>query len=211
MAARKDLRARLSLRGSSYAGGFAGSGSEYSLPFNGPGRILRQTGGIIFPYTPVISVSHQVEYSQYELVHTNYQQNAYVKTRNPAIQITGMFASQTPEEAAYTVGVMHFLRVVSKMHFGLNDRDAGTPPPVLEFSAYGTHNFHRIPVLLGTFNFNYQDDVDYVEIVTAGQPTQIPSTMIIAMDLLPQYSPDMQTKFNLTEFSNGTGYKRGFL
>jgi hypothetical protein len=211
MAARTDMRARLALRGTKFSNGRPALAGGYSTPFIGPGAILERTGGILFPYTPTISVAHQVEYSQYDVVHTNYQQNAYIKTRNPAIQVTGIFSSQTPEEAAYTVGVMHFLRVTSKMNFGMNDRDAGTPPPVLEFSAYGTYNFNRVPVLLGSFNFNYQDDVDYVEIVTGGQATQIPSMMVIAMDLLPQYSPDVQLSFNLNEFSSGVGYKRGFL
>lgn len=227
MANRQDLRARLTPRGAIYSGrgsggaqgfntfgtgrGESATSFAYTLPFNGPGEPLRRTNGIIFPFTPNISVAHQVEYSQYDLVHTNYQQNAYSKTRNPAIQVTGVFASQTPEEAAYTVGVMHFLRVVSKMHFGFTDRDAGTPPPVLEFSAYGTYNFHRVPVLVGSFNFIYEDGVDYVEVETAGEVVQIPAIMTIAMDLTPQYSPAKQLNFNLNELASGSAYRDGFI
>lgn len=200
MVAKADLRARLMLKG-----------SGWTVPLTGPGAALRQTNGILFPYTPNISVSHQVEYSQYDLVHTNYQQNAYSKTRNPTIQVTGTFASQTPQEAQYTVGVMHFLRVASKMNFGASDPDAGTPPPVLVFSAYGAYNFNRVPVLLGSFNFIYEDGVDYVEVSTAGQTVQIPTVMTIAMDLLPQYNPTVQTNFNLNEFASGAGYLKGFI
>jgi hypothetical protein len=213
MATRTDLRARLTPRGATYSGrnGASATTFGYTTPFAGPGTPLRQTNGIIFPYTPTISVAHQVEYSQYDLVHTNYQQNAYSKTRNPTIQVTGVFASQTPQEALYTVAVMHFLRVTSKMNFGLSDKDAGTPPPVLEFSAFGAYNFHRVPVLIGSFNFNYTDDVDYVEVTTAGQTVQIPSMMVIAMDLLPQYNPTLQTNFNVNEFASGSGYLKGFI
>lgn len=227
MAVKQDLRARLTPRttlysgrgsGGSAGGGTFGSGigassrgSAYTAPFEGPGAELLRTNGIFFPYTPNINVAHSIEYSSYELVHTNYQQNAYGKTRNPQIQVTAMFNSATPEEARYTVGVMHFLRVVSKMNFGNRDNDAGTPPPVLEFSAYGAYNFKRVPVLLGSFNFTYEDGVDYVEVDVANETVQIPSIMNIAMDLLPQYSPAKQMEFNITDFANGSLYNKGFI
>lgn len=206
MANKQDQRARLTVKGKIQ--GISGLSStiqnlsSYQVPFQGPGAALQRTNGIMFPYTPVISVAHQVEYSQYDLVHTNYQQNAYSRTRTPAIQVTGMFVSQTVDEAKYTVGVMHFLRVVSKMNFGEGDPDAGTPPPVLEFSAYGAYNFSRVPVLLAGFNFIYEDGVDYVEVETAREKVQVPSLMTISMDLLPQYSPGLQNKFNLNEFAS---------
>lgn len=210
--ARTDLRARLTPRGQIQTRA-PGGGTEYAyrVPFSGPGAPLAQTNGIIFPYTPNISVAHQVEYSQYDLVHTNYQQNSYSKTRNPALQVTGMFASQTPEEARYTVAAMHFLRVTSKMNFGYYDDDAGTPPPVLEFSAYGAYNFHRIPVLIGSFNIIYEDDVDYVEVDTAGETVQIPTILTIAIDLLPQYSPQKQNNFSIDRLASGAGYRDGFI
>jgi hypothetical protein len=213
MANRSDLRARLSPRSSlrGTARNFGGPAPNYTVPFEGPGAPLRTTNGIIFPFTPNIAVAHQVEYSQYDLVHTNYQQNAYGRTRNPNIQITGIFASQTPAEAAYTIGVMHFLRVMTKMNFGVGDADAGTPPPVCEFSAYGTYNFQRVPVLIGDFAFNYEDGVDYVEVEVNGEAVQIPSIMNISIGLMPQYSAVTQNSFNLGEFAAGAGYKRGFL
>jgi hypothetical protein len=35
--------------------------------------------------------------------------------------------------------------------------------------------------------------------------------MTISISLLPQYSAAKQNNFNLGEFAQGTGYKRGFL
>lgn len=228
MVTKSDQRARLTPKGTVYSGrgsggarGFNSFGSgiggssttfAYDAPFQGPGAELRRTNGILFPYTPNISVAHQVEYSQYDLVHTNYQQNSFARSRNPAIQITGVFAAQTPAEARYTVGVMHFLRIVSKMNYGISDADRGTPPPVLEFSAYGTYNFHRVPVLVGSFNFIYEDGVDYVEVETANETVQVPTIMTIAMDLIPQYSPERQSQqFDLDDLARGQGYRRGFI
>lgn len=215
MVTKRDLRAALTVKGNAPLSGISRnitSQSGYGVPFQGPGAALIRTNGILFPFTPNISFAQQVEYSQYDLVHTNYQQNSFSKSRNPAIQVTGTFASQTPEEARYTVGVMHFLRIVTKMNFGASDSDRGTPPPVLEFSAYGAYNFHRVPVLVGSFNFVYEDGVDYVEVETAGETVQVPSLMIIAIDLLPQYSPALQDKkFNLNDLARGSGYRNGFL
>lgn len=217
MTAKTDLRARLTLR-SLRNGAFGLSNSitrrttgGYNAPLQGPGAALLRTNGILFPYTPNISFAQQVDYSTYDLVHTNYQQNAYGRTRNPTIQIQSTFISQTPDEARYTVGVMHFLRVVTKMNFGSRDPDAGTPPPVLDFSAYGTYNFNKVPVLVGSFNFVFEDGVDYVEVQTAGQPIQIPTVMTIAMDLLPQYAPAKQLAFNLNDFARGSLYSQGFI
>lgn len=190
-----DARVRLSAK------------SAYTDGFQGPGAPLRATNGIIFPYTPNISVSHQVEYSTYELVHTNYQQHAYSKTRNPAIQIQAVFPSQTPEEAVYTVGVLHFLRVASKMNFGQSN-NPGTPPPVLEFSGYGTYNFNRVPVLIGNFTLSYEDGVDYISF---DNNLQIPTIMSIAIDLLPQYSPARQNEFSIESFANGSLYAAGYI
>jgi len=213
MVTRQDLRASLTVKTRSRSFGvnnfFTGTIPAYNVPFQGPGQALIRTRGIVFPFTPNISVAQQVEYGQYDVVHTNYQQNAYARTRNPQIQITGVFVSQTPEEAAYTVGVMHFLRVCSKMNFGANDDDRGTPPPVLLFSAYGAYNFQNVPVLIGSFNYVY---LDYVEVETGGETVQIPSMMIIAIDLLPQYSPEKQTnQFTLDSLARGSGYRNGFI
>lgn len=196
MNARADLRARLLVKGS------------YNLPITGPSAELNGHGGIIFPFTPNITVSHQVEYSSYDLVHSNYQPNAYARTRNPQIQISAQFASQTPQEAEYVVGVMHFLRVVSKMHFGEFDNDRGTPPPVLSFSAYGKYNFYNVPVLVGSFTFTYDDTVDYVETPSGNQ---VPSLTTIAIDLLTQYSHAKQASFSLNSLASGSGYLSGFL
>lgn len=193
-----DSRARLSAK------------SAYTTPFSGPGAALAPTNGILFPFTPNISVAHQVEYSSYDLVHTNYQPNAYSKSRTPAIQVTGVFPSQTPEEAEYTVGVMHFLRVASKMNFGQSS-NPGTPPPVLELSAYGKYNFNRVPVLIGGFNFIYEDGVDYVTVGGADSTLQIPVVMTVAIDLLPQYSPGIQSSFSIEEFASGSLYSAGFI
>jgi hypothetical protein len=179
----------------------------------GPAAVLRTHGGIMFPYQPDISYSQQVNYNNYDLVHTNYSVNAYANTPSPSIQLTASFASVTEEEGLYTLGVLHFLRSVTKMWSGLDNDDgsvpmAGTPPPVLSFSSFGTQLFERVPVVITNFSTTFDSGVDlkYVK----GQ--QIPVMQTIALDLMVQQSPDRQKMvFNTRSFVNGNSYTDGFV
>lgn len=200
----QDKRARLLVKES--------KAEPYNVPFMGPGDRLSVNRGIIFPYSPNITAQAQVEYSQYDMIHTNYQQNTFVKSRPPSIQLTAQFVHQTRDDLIYTAAVIHFLKVVTKMHFGDSDPDRGTPPPVLEFSAYGSMNFKRVPVLLGSYSMSYPDDIDYVETEVNGDVIQLPIVTIIAMDLIPQYNgTKVRNEFTLDNFARGKLYKDGFI
>lgn len=194
----QDKRARLLAKGG------------YTQALQGPASVLGR--GIIFPYTPTIQSQTQVAYSKYDLVHTNSQPHAFQSSSPPGIQITATFYQQTEEEVQYLAGVLHFLRVATRMNFGQNDTERGTPPPVLEFSAYGDINYNRVPVLVGGFTQSYPDDVDYVEATVNGSVVQMPSQFTIAMDLLVQYSPRaVKNNFSTSAFANGTLYSDGFI
>jgi hypothetical protein len=204
-----ENRARLRLKG-----------TGYSIPFYGPASVLKSKNGIVFPYTPVITSSMTTEYSQYDLVHSNYPIQSFIRHRPGNINITAQFINQTIEDAQYTAGVLHFLSVVMKMHFGTQDTNAGTPPPLLEFSAYGLTNFNRVPVFVSTFSTTYPDDVDYVSfnVNTTGRTDEagshninLPAIMSITIELLPHYPANMQTSFDLTTFANGNLYSAGFI
>ena len=217
--ANTDLRAKLRP-----AGGYAPQLDHlhpegYDHPFNGPGAALRATHGIVFPFTPTINVSQGAEYAQHELIHANYRQNSFVRSKSPEFTLTAQFSPQTKEEGLYFLGVLHFLRVVTKMHFGRLDEDRGTPPPVLEFSAYGKAMFHRVPVLVESFDCTFDDDTDYMEVeagnVTGaeGNPStaKVPLNAALSIGLLSHYSPGRQRAFDMREFANGNLYRGGFI
>ena len=63
---------------------------------------------------------------------------------------------------------IHFLRSVTMMNFGQTDPNAGTPPPVLIFDAYGPFVFFNLPVIVKSFNVTFPEDVDYVQVNTNG-------------------------------------------
>lgn len=208
-----DNRARLRLKG-----------DGYNIPFFGPASVLSSKKGIVFPYTPVINSSMTTEYSQYDLVHSNYPMQSFVKHRPGNINVTAQFVNQTVDDAKYTAGVLHFLSVVMKMHFGTQDTNAGTPPPLLEFSAYGLTNFNRVPVFVSNFSTTYPDDVDYVSfnVSTSGGRTaqqgaqasysiNLPAIMSITIELLPHYPANTQNQFTLSSFASGGLYSLGFI
>jgi hypothetical protein len=122
---------------------------------------LWEAGGLIFPYTPTITISHSATYNELAVTHQNYQFNAYQNSRASDIQIVGEFNVQDAVQAKYWIAAVHFLRSVTKMFTG-DTAYAGNPPPVLNFSAYGDHVFRNVPVVVKSFTMTLPKDVNYI-------------------------------------------------
>jgi hypothetical protein len=168
--------------------------------------ILHQTGGMLFPFTPTISVEQSVDYKSIELVHSNGDINAYSRTPSVTLNVTGRFTVQNQREGEYLIAVLHFLRTVSKMHFGDSDPNAGLPPPVLYFHGYGPYMFNGLKVVLKSHSFSLDDTVDYVNVKTDGGSvtTRVPSMLTISLSLGVQNTPyQMKSVFNLEDFRTG--------
>lgn len=167
--------------------------------------ILHQTGGMLFPYTPTISVEQSVDYKSIDLVHSNGDINAYSRTPSVSLNVTGKFTVQNQREGQYMIAVIHFLRTVSKMHFGESDVNAGLPPPVLYFHGYGPYMFNGLKVILKSHSFSLDDTVDYVDVVTddGAVTTRVPSMLTISLSLAVQQSPKRMKAFNLEDFRTG--------
>lgn len=131
---------------------------------NGLLQPLRQTNGMVWPYQPSITWVQPVTYSSMELIHTNQDIMAYVATPTPKFNVVGDFSVQNQQEGVYALAAIHFLRTVTKMHFGSTDPNAGTPPPVLLFDAYGQYMFNQLPVIVTNFSIGLPPDVDYVPV-----------------------------------------------
>lgn len=195
-----DKRARLTVKGS------------YNLPLQGPGQNLKASGdakSLVFPYNPTITYSRPANYGAYDLAHTNYQPRFFSNTSSPNIQLTALFTNNTVDEMNYTIGALHFLRVVSLMHYGENDEFRGTPPPVLLFSAYGKNNYQNFPVVVTSVDYTLDSDLDYVESVDG---TNLPAQLFIAVSLAHQ--PDLiatRKQFTVDAIANGSLLGRGFL
>ena len=221
MALDRRVRLRPKSGAESYVYGDIGS--------NGLLSILRQTDGMIWPSTPSINVTQAANYDESKITHSIAAYNNFESTQNTTITISGDFHVGNAQEAYYLMACIHFLRTLTKMDFGRTSPTRGTAPPVLILSAYGKYQFNDIPVIVKGTNFEYRDDVDYLEVpidASAGEgfpgeltdksvyyetfhkkedKVWVPQVMNINVTLEQQPTGDYISKeFNLNEFKRGT-------
>ena len=133
---------------------------------------LQETNGVIFPYTPAISVTYAAGYDTSELVHSNYKIYQYKGSSVDAVSITADFTAQDTNEANYLLAVIHFFRSVTKMFYGQDqDPKAGVPPPLCYLSGFGAYTFDAHPLVVTNFTYATPTDVDYIR---AGSQTNQP-------------------------------------
>lgn len=143
---------------------------------NGLLKPLKDAGGLIWPYTPSITYQHPITYTPVEVTHANQDFHIYSRTPAVKLQVSGDFTVQNQTEGAYALAALHFLRTMAKMHFGETDPNAGVPPPVLLFNAYGPFVFKDVPVIVTDFNMDFGNEVDYVQVTVSGTQTEITQT-----------------------------------
>ena len=180
--------------------------------------LKRSDSKMVFPYTPTIYVSHQASYNPLQPVHTNYPYYAYENSRVGQMTITGEFFVQNSIEAKYWVAAVHFLRTVTKMSYGENSPNRGQPPPVLFLNGYGDYTFNQVPVIVTNFQFDLKREVDYIStglgstqqadddggVYSLDKNACAPSESMITVEVVPQYSRNQISQFNLKNFIHGT-------
>jgi hypothetical protein len=122
---------------------------------------LRNTDGVIFPYTPSIDTAYKAEYDAYNLTHSNYRGYFYKGSYVDAINVKAMFTAQDTSEANYLLAVIHFFRSATKMFYG-QDAQRGAPPPLVYLSGLGDFQFSEHPCVISQFNYNLPSDIDYI-------------------------------------------------
>ena len=150
-----DWRVRLSLA----------EGSQYLYNARPAGILLplAATNGVIFPYTPSISVQYAAQYDATDLTHSNYKIFQYKNSSVDSITITCDFTAQDTLEANYLLAVIHFFRSATKMFYGQDAKPAaGTPPPLCYLTGLGQFQFNNHPLVLSNFTYNLPNDVDYI-------------------------------------------------
>ena len=163
---------------------------------------------MIFPFTPMVNITHAASYAPYNLTHTNYSVMAYQGTSSPQMQVTGQFTNHTKEEHEYTLKCINFLRTATKMHYGRNDGLAGTPPPVCRFSSHGKNMFNQVPVVITDFATPLENNVDQIE----HNGVFLPSIMTISVSLMVHVNPARQkNQFSLSDMASGNAAKNGFI
>jgi len=134
------------------------------------------TNGVIFPYTPAVSVSYAAGYDATDIAHSNYKIFQYKGSSVDSITITGDFTAQDTNEANYLLAVIHFFRSVTKMFYGQDQNpNNGVPPPLVYLSGFGTYQFDNHPMAITGFTYATPTDVDYIR---AGSQTNMPGQSV---------------------------------
>lgn len=136
---------------------------EPGLIFNALMAPLIETNGVVFPYTPAINIEHTANYQSQALTHSNYPAQFYTNSEVSAIQISGEFTVQSPEEGQYLMAAVYFFRSATKMFFG-QGTNVGNPPPIVFLDGYGSHYFPHVPCVITSFSHQLPDSVDYIQI-----------------------------------------------
>ena len=194
--------------------------ADYFYKDPNPGILapLKSTGGVIYPYTPQISVTHAAKYGSQNLTHSNYTYYFYEGSEVQAINITGEFTVQTIEEGKYVLACIQFFRSATKMFFG-QGAHVGSPPPMVFLNGYGSYYFPNVPCVVTSFQHTMGQDVDYINIPVTGQVivnddgskgtvgdkfTRLPTISSLAVTLQPIYSRrSLADNFALDKFARG--------
>lgn len=146
-------------------------GANYLYKSQNPGILkpLVSTNGVLFPYTPSISVSYAASYDGQELTHSNYKVYQYKSSAVDNITITCDFTAQDTFEANYLLAVVHFFRSVTKMFYGQDQNPKrGVPPPLCFLTGLGTFQFDKHALAITSFNYSLPNDVDYIAAGSSG-------------------------------------------
>ncbi len=143
---------------------------------------LQATNGIIFPYTPSISVSYVANYDQSLLQHSNYKVVQYQNSAVESVTIGCDFTAQSVQEANYVLATIHFLRSVTKMFYGQDEEPIrGTPPPLCYLTGLGQYNFSAHPLVITGFTYTLPTDVDYIRAVPQDPPPKDNSQVLSSL------------------------------
>lgn len=174
--------------------------------------VLARNGGIIFPYTPTISIDYSASYSPVNTIHSNYTQYFYKGSSVGEIKIEAKFTVKNSFEGAILLAVQHLCRGLTKMQFG-NDPNAGSPPPVCRLMAYGDYQLDSTPVVVKSFSVSYPENVDYL---TVSQDlgyglTTVPVLCTMSLGLLPMYSRNEMLNATVSGWLTGEQRLQGYL
>lgn len=171
---------------------------------------LQESGGqLVFPYTPSVTLSNSASYNAIKPIHSNYPFYAYQNSSTDQITIAGEFTVEKEFEARYWLSAIHYLRSVSKMAYGLDAKDRGSPPPVVRLNGYGKHVFNDVPVVLTSFATELPNDVDYIKCNFIGEESHAPCRSTITVQLQPLYSRKTVESFNFESFIAGEYVTKG--
>jgi hypothetical protein len=165
-------------------------------------------GGIVFPYSPTVSLEHKADYTSQTPTHSNYAINFYKSSSVGDIAISGLFTVQSDKDAEVYLSAVNLLRALTKMRFS-TDPDAGSPPPVCRLNAYGTYMLSDVPVAITSFKNDMPNDVDFYELMPGNGNAfghhLVPTKSTIAVNCKIMYSRQEMLNASVTGWLSGNG------
>lgn len=128
---------------------------------------LKNAGGMVFPYTPSVTIAQTTTYAKSSTVHSNYPQQHFQYSDPGTITITAPMYVEDSTQAQFWIAALHYFRAVSKMFSG-QDMKSGNPPPIVLLNGYGQYVFKNVPVIVTSMNITLDKDVDYISCDTLG-------------------------------------------
>ena len=176
--------------------------AEWTI-FNSPMfNLLKETGGVVWPYLPTITIATKANYTQIDPTHNNYPFMAYKNSQVDDITIAGDFSAETENDAAYWIAATTFFKTATKMFFGQGP-NAGNPPIICNLSGYGASVFNNVPVIVKSFSVELKEDVNYINCNTFGTNTWVPVMSNISIVVQPIYNRERLRKFSLRDYASG--------
>lgn len=171
---------------------------------------LKETGGVVFPYLPNITLSTKANYTQVDTVHSNYPFYAYKNSAVDDITISGDFTAETKTEADYWIGTTNFFRTATKMFFGQGE-NAGNPPIICKLYGYGASMFAGVPIIIKSFQVDFKDDVNYIRGGPDSSPVWVPTISTVQISVSPVYSREKLRQFDLKDYALTLSSMKGFI
>jgi len=195
-----------------------------SILFNGNALMsqLSSMGGVVFPYTPEIAITHNARYNPTQLTHSNYSSYFYEGSEVASITIGAEFTVQNYAEGQYLMAAIQFFRSCTKMFWG-SDNNAGAPPPLVFLDGYGQTYLPHVPCVVTSVGHTMPSEVDYMEIpigrsvnamtvgqlqsqVNSGGVVRLPTSSKLQITLQPVYSRNnLANNFTLSKYAQGAG------
>ena len=166
---------------------------------------LKDTGGVVWPYLPSVTVTTKADYSTIPITHGNYAQYSYKNSTVEDITISGEFSCETNDEGAYWIAATTFFKTATKMFFG-QGAQAGNPPIICKLSGYGSSIFKNVPVVIKSFSVDLKDDVNYIRCEPSydtADYTWVPTLSTITVVVAPVYTRQGLRQFNLQNYAAG--------
>lgn len=167
-------------------------------------------GGVLFPYTPQITLESRAEYSSNTPLHSNYPINFYKNSAVSDITITSTFTVQNGIDAYYYLGAIRILSSLTKMRFG-NDSRAGSPPPICRLFSYGEWVLKNVPVVITSVRHDLPDDVDFYTCQVRGQRVSVPTKANVTVSCKPTYSRREMSEATVDSYIQNSLIGRGYL